>query len=238
VFVAFFALALAGGCEQVRKTPAPERTLPPGVKVATPTEEPPTVIPATQTPAPEVLTDSDFDVRGLEVTLPVSSRTVLRTVERCPFDACQGYALPPGTPILAPMDGRIVIGPTAEDTSCSVVVAIYRAEDANTGRLRDPAETVDLTVGCDAAVEVEPGDEVVRGDVLVRLGQRGIYEGRGDAPPTVLRFTCSFGSHGCTWAGGSPHYYEQPEPTTTPTAGPSGTATPPVSVTASPTPVP
>jgi hypothetical protein len=224
--LALLALSAVACVDERKSTPAATRTLPPGVRFVTPTEPPPTVKPATPTPEPGLIEDAAFDPRGVEVTLPVKRGTFLRTVERCFQEQCLGFALPPGTPVLAPIDGRVTIGPAAADTTCSIVVSISQATDAEEGRLADPAETIDIAVGCDAALEVNEGDTVRRGDVLLKLGQRGIYEGRSDAPPTVLRLVCSYQAHGCNWAGGRPHYYATPQPgTPTPTTTPDGEVT-------------
>jgi hypothetical protein len=232
---------LLAGCERERVTRTPERTLPPGVKLVTPTEELPTVEPATPTPTPGVLDSTAFDPAGLEVTLPVRPGTAARVVERCFWDECWGYALPPGTPVMAPMSGKVTIGPSAQDTTCSIVLTVFQSTDSESGKLTEPPESVEMALGCDAALEVANGDEVERGGLLARLGQRGLYEGRGDAPPTVLRFTCNFEAKPCNWAGGSPHYFvpdEEPTPTGSPTPTATGSPAPAETGTAEPTPTP
>lgn len=229
-------LAFAGACEQdKRPEPTAVRTLPPGVRTVTPTEEPPTVVPATPRPEAGIIGSDQFDAAGTDVTLPLTPATFVRIVETCASETCFGFSLPPGTPILAPFDGKIVIGPSLENTTCSQVVAIYRGADANSGRAIYPPETVDLVLGCDSVIEVEKGAAVKRGDRLATLGQRGIYEGQGDAPPTVLRMTCSYTAKPCAWAGGKPNFFVV-GPELTPTGTVTGTPTATATVTASATP--
>ncbi len=221
---------LLAGCEQTnRADPTAVRTLPPGVRTVTPTPEPPTVVPATPRPEAGIIGSDEFDAAGPDVTLPLTASTFVRIVEVCASETCLGFSLPPGTPVLAPFDGRVVIGPSLENTTCSQVVAIYRLADANSGREVYPPETIDLVLGCDAVIEVEKGIDVRRGDRLATLGQRGIYEGQGDAPPTVLRMTCSYTAKPCSWAGGQPNFFViGPEltPAVTATATATVTATP------------
>lgn len=207
VVLASCAAFAACGEDGPTPTPAVRRTLPPGVKPVTATPELPTVVPATQTPDPEGLADADFFVRGPAVTLPLQNGTTLHVVERCDTGDCYGFSLPPGTPVLAPFDGTVTLLAADPNTECSRVVALGRLATLEEGRASTPAGTVELVVGCDTAIEVTNGQVVRRGDVLARLGQHGIYEGRPDSPPTSLRFNCSFTDHPCDWAAGSPHYY-------------------------------
>ena len=227
---AVFLGVLASACEAEQRTAAPvTRTLPPGVKEVTETPALPTVVPATPTATPGTIEATKLVDADDQVTLPVTAGTFLRVVETCFWEECWGYALPPGTPVVAPTDGKVTIEPSAPDTVCSIVVAIYRSTDSQKGKLTDPPGTVELAGACDSDLAVETGDTVKRGDLVMKLGQRGIYEGRGDAPPTVLRFTCQYLAKACNWAGGTPHFYRPPPeltPTKTPNGEPGETATP------------